>query len=170
MPRYMVKIDDREYDITVEYRQAGFEVTLGGRHMTVTANDLGGSRSILLISNRAHELDVRSDGYSAQRTVFMHGVEIPVEIEEYNLAQLRKTVGMASAGTAVRDVRAPMPGLVLEVKVEPGQEVRKGQALVVIEAMKMENIIKAIADSTVSKVAVEKGASVERNDLLIEFE
>jgi acetyl/propionyl-CoA carboxylase alpha subunit len=170
MPRYMINIDDREYDIHVEYRQAGFEVTLGDKHMTVNANDLGGSRSILLIDNCAHEVDVRSSGYSARRTVFMHGVEIPVEIEEYNLARLRKTVGMAAAGTAMADVKAPMPGLVLEVKVEPGQEVKKGEALVVIEAMKMENIIKAVSDAKVSRVAVEKGASVEKNDLLIEFE
>lgn len=63
-----------------------------------------------------------------------------------------------------------MPGLILEVKVNQGEQVESGQLILVIEAMKMENAIKSSAASVVKNVAVSKGQSVEKGDLLIEFE
>jgi biotin carboxyl carrier protein len=75
---------------------------------------------------------------------------------------------MASA--KVLNVKAPMPGLVLNVLVEPGQEVKKGDKLLVLEAMKMENIIKAAGDGKVGRIAVDKGQAVDKNQTLIEFE
>lgn len=68
------------------------------------------------------------------------------------------------------DVKAPMPGLVLNVLVQPGDEVKKGDKLLVLEAMKMENIIKAAGDGKVERVAVEKGQAVEKNQKLVIFE
>jgi len=63
-----------------------------------------------------------------------------------------------------------MPGLVLAVKTSSGDRVAKGQALLIIEAMKMENIIKAPADGIVKEVRVSGGTSVEKDDTLVEFE
>ncbi|NNE71459.1 MAG: biotin/lipoyl-binding protein [Rhodothermales bacterium] len=76
------------------------------------------------------------------------------------------------AGTAAQDreVRAPMPGLVLSVMVEPGQEVSVGDGLVVLEAMKMENELRAGADGIVKRVMVHVGDAVGKDDLLIEVE
>jgi acetyl/propionyl-CoA carboxylase alpha subunit len=170
MARYLVKVDDKEFDVEVEYRQKGHKVSLNGRAITASTSELGGSRSQLLIDHNSYEVDVRSDGHDNQRTVFMLGVEIPVEIEDYNLAQLRKTAGMSSGAAAAKQVKAPMPGLILEVKVTAGDKVTKGTPLVIIEAMKMENVIKAQSDGVVAEVPVEKGASVERHDILVEFE
>lgn len=65
------------------------------------------------------------------------------------------------------DIKAPMPGLVLEVKVAEGQQVAKGDPVVVLEAMKMENILKASSDGVVKRVAVTKGDKVEKNDILV---
>ena len=170
MAHYLVKVAGREYDVAVEYRQQGYRVTINGRTVTVHSSELSGSRSELLIDNNSYEVDVHADGYDNQRSVFMLGVEIPVEIEDFNLAQLRKTAGMAAGGATAKQVKAPMPGLVLEIKVAPGDRVQKGTPLVVIEAMKMENVIKAPAEAVVSTVAVEAGALVERHDTLVEFE
>ena len=66
-------------------------------------------------------------------------------------------------------IKAPMPGLVLSILVEEGKEVKKGDALIILEAMKMENILKSPADGIVKKIAVKKGVPVEKNQLLIEF-
>ena len=170
MARYLVKVDDKEFDISVEYRQKGHKISLNGKPVSVLSSELGGSRSELLIDHNSYEIDIRSDGHDNQRTVFMLGVEIPVEIEDYNLAQLRKTAGMSSGSTAAKQVKAPMPGLILEVKVAAGDKVTKGTPLVIIEAMKMDNVIKAQADAVVANVPVETGASVERHDILVEFE
>ena len=74
-----------------------------------------------------------------------------------------------SAGHESR-VDAPMPGLVLKVLVEPGSPVQKGDPLLVLEAMKMENDIKAHFDGTVSTLHVQMGDAVSKGQLLIEFE
>ena len=65
------------------------------------------------------------------------------------------------------DVKAPMPGLVLNVMVQPGQKIQKGDALIVLEAMKMENILKAAADGEVKKILVKKGDKVEKNQIMV---
>jgi biotin carboxyl carrier protein len=75
---------------------------------------------------------------------------------------------LASAG--VSEVKAPMPGLVLKVEVEAGQEVKKDEPLIVLEAMKMENVLKSPVDATVKSIEVKQGQAVEKNQVLIEFE
>ncbi|MCP4440027.1 MAG: biotin/lipoyl-binding protein [Aureispira sp.] len=67
------------------------------------------------------------------------------------------------------DVKAPMPGLVLDVLVKEGDEVAKGDSVLILEAMKMENVIKAAGDGVVQKISVDKGAAVEKNQVLVEF-
>jgi biotin carboxyl carrier protein len=67
------------------------------------------------------------------------------------------------------NIKAPMPGMVLNILVAEGAEVKKGDALIMLEAMKMENILKAPADAKVKSIAVKKGIAVEKNQVLIEF-
>jgi acetyl/propionyl-CoA carboxylase alpha subunit len=71
---------------------------------------------------------------------------------------------------AVKTLKAPMPGLVLEVMVGPGTEVKKGDPLLVLEAMKMENVLKAPTDAVIKDVIVEISAAVEKNQVLVNFE
>jgi biotin carboxyl carrier protein len=80
-------------------------------------------------------------------------------------------MGLADVLSAkVNDLKAPMPGLVLDIKVAPGDIVKKGDALLVLEAMKMENILKSPIEGVIKKIAVEKGTAVEKNALLLIFE
>ena len=67
-------------------------------------------------------------------------------------------------------LKAPMPGLILELKIAVGDTVSKDDPLIIIEAMKMENVLKAQADGTIKSISVTKGASVEKSDVLLEFE
>jgi biotin carboxyl carrier protein len=84
--------------------------------------------------------------------------------------ELLERLGIGTKQHKVQNIKAPMPGLVIEIKVKPGDQVNKGDALLVLEAMKMENIIKAPVSAVVKKVNATKGVPVEKNQVLIEME
>ncbi len=169
MRHYLITVDGKEFDITLALREDQNTVLVNGREREVTTHTLGEGRMLVLIDGLSLEVDIRASGYGVERTVFVHGMDLPVTIEDYHLAQLRKTAGVKSGVEMDRILRAAMPGLVLDVRVKPGDTVHKGQPLVIIEAMKMENIIKAQGEGTVKTVFVENGKSVEKNDRLMEF-
>jgi biotin carboxyl carrier protein len=70
----------------------------------------------------------------------------------------------------IKEIKAPMPGLVLDLEVEPGQTVSQGDVLLILEAMKMENVLKSPGDGIVKSIAVKKGDAVEKGQILIEME
>jgi biotin carboxyl carrier protein len=86
------------------------------------------------------------------------------------LDQLIATMGFEiGASKNVSHIQAPMPGLILDIQVSEGDEVKEGDALLVLEAMKMENVILSPRAGTIAKIAVKKGAAVDKKNLLIEF-
>jgi biotin carboxyl carrier protein len=83
---------------------------------------------------------------------------------------LMEKMGMNGAGASkVNSIKAPMPGLIIDLRVSDGAEVNVGDPLLILEAMKMENIIKSPGKGTVRKVKVKKGDSVEKGQVLIDF-
>jgi len=76
----------------------------------------------------------------------------------------------ASTSKKIKNLKAPMPGLVLTVDVQPGDQVKKGDKLLILEAMKMENVIKAEADVTVKSVKITPQTTIEKGELMLEFE
>jgi biotin carboxyl carrier protein len=170
MPRYHVTVGENEYDIHLERRGTEFALTINGRSVEVRNQSLGQTRSLLFVDNQSYEVDIQVNGNNGEKLVFMTGLEIPVEVEDYHLAQIRKAAGISTKPAVERVLRAPMPGLVMKIRVSEGETVKKGTPLVVIEAMKMENIIKAMGDAKVKAIHVQAGQSVEKNDKLLEFE
>jgi biotin carboxyl carrier protein len=79
-------------------------------------------------------------------------------------------MGMNAAGSgSLKEIKAPMPGLILDLKVAPGDVVKKGDVVLILEAMKMENSIKSPGDGVVKAVNVSLKQSVEKNQVLIQF-
>ncbi|MUP47228.1 acetyl-CoA carboxylase biotin carboxyl carrier protein subunit [Gramella sp. BOM4] len=106
---------------------------------------------------RNYEIKINSNLYS---------VKINNELD-----QLISDMGLSlGSSQQVNDIKAPMPGLILEVNVKEGDEVKEGDYLLVLEAMKMENTLTAPRDGVVKSVTVEKSDTVEKNQLLIEME
>ena len=103
-------------------------------------------------------------------TLKVNGALITLEAKnDFDL--LLDKMGMANlSGSKASKLKAPMPGKVLEVMVEVGQEVAKGEGLLILEAMKMENVLKAEDGGVVKSVNVSVGEAVEKNNVLIEFE
>ena len=130
------------------------------------------------IGETVHEIDLGPDG--ARWAGEVHHVELAtvpgtglrhlrVGDRGYRLAA-RKADGIWHIETGPSELRAPRPGLIARVEVEPGQVVEAGAGLVVIEAMKMQNELRAPADGVVTSVEVEEGQTVDRGELLIRLE
>lgn len=84
--------------------------------------------------------------------------------------QLINKLGLkVNSGGALGEIKAPMPGLVLEINVEEGQEVEEGTPLLILEAMKMENVIKAPGSGSIKKIHVKQGKPVDKNQVMIEL-
>ncbi|TWO31912.1 acetyl-CoA carboxylase biotin carboxyl carrier protein subunit [Seonamhaeicola sediminis] len=88
-----------------------------------------------------------------------------------DLDLLIKEMGFA-IGTSkhINSIKAPMPGLILEINITVGQEVKEDDSLLILEAMKMENVINSPRDGVIKSISVQKNDTVEKNQLLIEFE
>jgi biotin carboxyl carrier protein len=132
-------------------------VTLPGtdvRHLLVDG------RSATIIARRADgSWRLQVDGWPVDADV----------VDERTRAIRAMTRGTGTA-QGPKPVRAPMPGLILRVEVEPGSEVRSGQGVVIMEAMKMENELKAEGDGVVARILVKAGQTVEKGTPLVEFE
>jgi len=97
------------------------------------------------------------------------GRKLVLGVEDERARAIRELAGEAASSPSTRDLRAPMPGLVVRVLVDPGQAVSAGTGLVVVEAMKMENELVAETDSIIASVEVDEGDTVNQNDLLVTF-
>jgi len=93
-----------------------------------------------------------------------------VNIED-DLDRLIKEMGFELGSTKhINEIKAPMPGLILEINVAIGQEVKEDDSLLILEAMKMENVLTSPRDGIIKSIAVSKGDTVDKNQLLLEFE
>lgn len=125
----------------------------------------------LLENGKAYQVELLEADHAGHSYTFrINGEKYSVAISDY-YERLIKKLGLNIMGShKVNDVKAPMPGLVISVLVEPGQSVQKGDPLLILEAMKMENVIKAAGDGIVKSVAAQKGQPVEKGFTLLEFE
>lgn len=150
-----------------------------GSKVTGSLNDTPFEADILKV--RQDVYSIIKDGRSYEVELVKHLPEdkklvVKVNNTSYTLDikdkydELLHSLGLDNLATKkVNDIKAPMPGMVLNILVSEGQEVKKGDALIVLEAMKMENILKSPTDGVIRKIAINKGVAVEKNQLLIQF-
>ena len=119
---------------------------------------------------RGYAIELLEADYSRQRFTFViQGQTVQVQLKD-ELDLLVEKLGMAQAvETVIKEVKAPMPGLIVGLAVEAGQEIKQGESMLTLEAMKMENVLKSPVDGMVDTVHVQAGDSVEKNQLLISF-
>ena len=120
--------------------------------------------------NKSYTVDVIKADYTTKEfTISVNRTKYTISVKD-KFDELLKSLGMDSAeGSKVNDVKAPMPGMVLDIRVSEGEAIKKGDAILVLEAMKMENIIKSPTDAVIKKINVKKGLAVEKNQVMITF-
>jgi biotin carboxyl carrier protein len=99
----------------------------------------------------------------------MRGSVLEADVVDERTKAIREMAGAGAGPAGPRPVVAPMPGLVLRVEVVEGDQVREGQGIVIVEAMKMENELRAAAAGRVARVLVKEGEAVEKDQLLVEL-
>lgn len=102
-------------------------------------------------------------------TIKINGTTQVVQLKDKFDLLLEKLGMNNTANAKMNNVKAPMPGLIIDLRVTVGQTIQAGDTLLILEAMKMENIIKSAGDGVVKRVNVKKGDSVEKGQVLIEF-
>jgi|SRR5690606_4164921 len=125
----------------------------------------------ILNNNTSFSVEILSDDLlNRHYLVNVNGNEYEVSIAN-DLDQLIKEMGFeVGAGKQVNAIKAPMPGLILSIHVEVGQEVQENETLLILEAMKMENNFASPRAGIIKSILVKKGDAVEKGQLLIEFE
>ena len=112
---------------------------------------------------------IKADAAEKSFLVSVNGNKYQLDVKD-KFDELLKSLGFDNLNAKkVNEIKAPMPGLVIDVRVSVGDIVKKGDPIIVLEAMKMENIIKSPTDGTISKINVKKGIAVEKNQVLINF-
>jgi biotin carboxyl carrier protein len=166
--RLVVKGPAGEEEVAVERRGDGYEVRIGDRTYRVDAAPVGDGHRSLLIDGCQHEVVTRPSGEGGW-SVSAGGATSAVEVSD-PLSHLARKSRCGPRGGGRQEVKAYMPGRVVALLVDEGAAVEAGQGVVVLEAMKMENEIRAERAGTVTRLHVAPGQSVEGGDPLFEIE
>lgn len=113
---------------------------------------------------------LQSDITGKKVTIEVEGENFDVEIKD-ELDQMLEQMGFDAAPVKqIKEIKAPMPGLVLEIAVAEGQQVKEGDKILILEAMKMENSIMIQTNATIKKINVKTGQAVEKGQVLVELQ
>jgi len=146
-------IDDRHVSVDGKVYEVDFESVSGQPVYS------------LIVDGKSHESYVAQVDDIWQ--VLMRGRLYPVTVEDEREKRLRAAAGGGVAETGEFHLKAPMPGLVVTIPVVEGQEVKKGQVLLILESMKMQNELKSPRDGKVNRIKVKAGETVEQRQTLL---
>lgn len=156
---------------TYEIEEKAGELFLNEQHFAWDLQQLEAKHFHILKDNKSYRAEVLSADFETKT----FQLKINGEIHEVNLKDktdlLLEKMGLsATADNVMKELKAPMPGLIYELKVAEGDSVEKGDVLLILVAMKMENAIKAVGDGIVKQINVNLNDSVEKGQVLITFE
>jgi len=154
-----------------EVEISGDEIILNGKKISADIVKISDGKYHIIHNNASYTAELLTKEESGkQMTISINGKKQNVTItDEFDI--LLHKLGMDKvAGTKINEVKAPMPGLVLKIMITEGQSVKKGDPLLVLEAMKMENIIKSTGEGIVKKILAQPKQAVEKNQVLLVME
>jgi biotin carboxyl carrier protein len=163
-----VKVNDKnEYTVLLANETSG---NIDGKAFSWDIIEVKNGSFHIIKDNKSYNVEIVKV-VIAEKTflVKVNGNSYQLQVKD-KFDELLKKLGFDSlAANKVNEIKAPMPGLVLDIRVLEGDVVKKGDAVLVLEAMKMENIIKSPTDGVIKKININKGVAVEKNQVLINF-
>jgi pyruvate carboxylase subunit B len=165
--KYFVKVGEEEVEVLVE----GDTVTVNGEtHRASLASVAGTPVSLLRLDDEVRRVVARNGDSRGRYTLWLDGFRFETEALDERARTIRELTGASAADTGPAPIVAPMPGMIVRVSAQVGDQVQPGQGVVVMEAMKMENELRAISAGTVRAVLVTAGTAVEKGAVLLELE
>ena len=161
--KYVTTIDNQEFQIEVVDER---HIRIGDRLLQVDFESVSGQPVFsLILDGKSYESFV----YQGEEDwdVLLRGRQYQVKVEDEREKRLKAAAGGGVIEGGEFHLKAPMPGLVVTVLIEEGQEVKKGQVMLILESMKMQNELKAPRDGTMGRVRVKAGESVEQRQTLL---
>ncbi|WP_186754462.1 acetyl-CoA carboxylase biotin carboxyl carrier protein subunit [Echinicola salinicaeni] len=163
---YSVSINEENFSIEHD----GDDFLINGKALNWDLHQFNESQFNIIYNHKSYNIElVNLDHKKKSLTLKLNNKQAEIQIRDKFDLLLEKLGINGREENKAQFISAPMPGLILDIKVKVGDPVSKGQALLVLEAMKMENILKAPADGQVKEILVSKGDSVEKNQVLIQF-
>ena len=165
---YYARLKDFENKVEIHKNGHTYTVIIDGQTFTADARLIDGPSSISIIMNdKCREAVITKVGKTSLVSIGGEEFEIELqdELEHHRIASAAHHLDMA-----VEEVKAPMPGMVVSVEVEPGQEINAGSPVVIVEAMKMQNEISNMTQGKVKQVLVRKGDLVDSKQTLVVIE
>ncbi|MDO5647651.1 acetyl/propionyl/methylcrotonyl-CoA carboxylase subunit alpha [Paracoccus sp. (in: a-proteobacteria)] len=166
---WVVFIGDREVPVHIDADKQGSTVRIGDDTLRVESDWLPGQSLARLVVDGA-PLVLKVDRIPAGYRLRTRGADLRVHVRRPRAAELARLMPEKEAPDTSKFLLCPMPGLVVKINVAVGDEVQEGQALATVEAMKMENILRAEKKAVVKSVNAEPGQSLRVDDVIIEFE
>lgn len=165
--KYFVKVGGDEIEVVIE----GDTATVEGRTYPVELTAVEGAPvHVLRLGDEVHRVVSRRGGARGDYTLWVDGFRFETEALDERARAIRELTGAAAAATGPAPLVAPMPGMIVRVNAQVGEQVQPGQGLVVMEAMKMENELRATTAGTIRAVLVQPGTAVEKGAVLLELE
>ncbi len=167
MKKFYVSHNDN--DFTVEIIDEG-SARINGKECSYEFRNAGKSSYLLVLNNKVFSLFDNGpypEGTTGVRELSLNSRRYSVTVDDDRSLLLKTLVRSQSVAKGETHVRAPMPGLVVRLEVVEGEHVKKGQGLIVLEAMKMENEIKSPQDGVVRKIHVKEKMAVEKGEDLL---
>ena len=162
---YRVISNSQKFEIDLDNGHETLEVRCNDKTRAIRVEEIDSNRIVAVIDDRPVAVELVQTAQGC--TLYYQGGTHYLRIED---ARTDRRGHGARSSNADRTLRAPMPGIVLSIEVRPGQKVRKGTGLLIVEAMKMENEIRAPFDGEIKEIAVQVGESVNPDQALIYFE
>lgn len=167
--KYFVRVGSGDHEVLLD----GEDVTLDGQAVHAELSPVANGSEfewIATVDGRVYRVVAQRAGTEpGVFTLDLSGVRLQAQAIDERRRAIMAMSASAQTSTGPKPLVAPMPGMIIRVSATVGDHVRAGQGLVVMEAMKMENELRAPADGTVKAVRVSAGAAVEKGALLIEL-
>jgi pyruvate carboxylase subunit B len=165
--KYYVRVGETTHEVEID----GDSVTLDGETTSARIESLDGTpMELLTLGNAVHRILAARAAVRGVYEISLDGHRVTAEALDERSRAIRALSGATARRSGPTHVVAPMPGLIVRINVKEGDEVRAGQGLIVMEAMKMENELRAAAAGTVRRLVVIPGSAVEKGALLLEMD